>query len=164
MKIGVISDSHDHHKNMLRAVDVFNSQKVHYILHAGDIISPFAAKAFSAVEGAKFIAVFGNNDGEKVILAKKINQMGGQIFAEPYIGEIGGKKIFMTHTPDVVEEVAGSGNYDLVIYGHTHKQDIRRVGKTLVVNPGESTDWITDTSAVVILETDDMSYEVILLV
>lgn len=164
MKIGVISDSHDHHKNVLMAVDVFNSQKVHYILHAGDIISPFAAKAFSAVEDAKFIAVFGNNDGEKVILAKKINQMGGQILAEPYIGVIGGRKIFMTHMPDVVEEVAGSGNYDLVIYGHTHKQDIRRVGKTLVVNPGESTDWITDTSAVVILETDNMSYEVISLV
>ena len=164
MRIAIISDSHDHHQNVLRAVAVFNSQKVNYILHAGDIISPFTAEAFSKVEDAKFIAVFGNNDGEKLYLKSKIKEFGGEIHEDTYKGNIGGRRIFMTHKPDVVEEVAGSGNFDLVIYGHTHKQDIRRVGKTLVLNPGESTDWITDTSAVVILETDDMSYEVIQLV
>ncbi len=164
MKIAIISDSHDHHQNVLRAVAVFNGQKVNYILHAGDIISPFTAEAFAAVEGAKFIAVFGNNDGEKLYLKSKIEKFGGEIHEDTYKGNIGGRRIFMTHKPDVVEEVAGSGNYDLVIYGHTHKQDIRKVGKTLVLNPGESTDWITETSAVVILETDDMSYEVIKLV
>ena len=34
-------------------------------------------------------------------------------------------------------------------------------GKTLVINPGESTDWLTDKSAVVVLDADDMSVEVI---
>jgi len=161
MKIAIISDSHDHHQNVLKAVAVFKSQKVNYILHAGDIISPFTAEAFSKAEDAKFIAVFGNNDGEKLYLKSKIQGFGGEIHEDTYKGNIGGRRIFMTHKPDVVEEVAGSGNYDLVIYGHTHRQDIRKAGKTLVLNPGESTDWITDKSSVVILETDDMSYEVI---
>jgi len=49
----------------------------------------------------------------------------------------------------------------LVIYGHTHRQDIRKVGDTLVINPGEATDWITGNSSIVILETDDMSWEVV---
>ena len=52
-----------------------------------------------------------------------------------------------------------SGKYDLVIYGHTHKQDIRKVGDTLVINPGETTDWITGKSNVVVLNLDDMSVE-----
>ena len=64
----------------------------------------------------------------------------------------------MTHTDHNVEEVAKSQMYDILIYGHTHKQDIRQVGKTLVINPGESTDWLTNSPHVVILNLDDMSY------
>jgi predicted phosphodiesterase len=47
----------------------------------------------------------------------------------------------------------------MVIYGHTHQQDIRRHGKTLIINPGESTDWLTGSGHIVIVELDDMSYE-----
>jgi len=163
MKIGIISDSHDHHQNMLKAINIFKQHRVSYILHAGDIISPFAAGAFADVEGAEFIAVYGNNDGEKLFLKKKIEQFGGRIYEDTYKGQIQNRNIVMTHKPDLVEETAGSGFFDLVIYGHTHKQDIRRVGGTLVVNPGETTDWITGVCAVVVLELDDMSCEVILL-
>ena len=67
----------------------------------------------------------------------------------------------MTHVPSTLDEVISSGEYDLVIYGHTHKQDIRKVGNTLVVNPGESTDWLTGKSNVVILELKDMTYKVV---
>jgi len=159
MKIGIISDSHDHHQNSLMAVEIFNEKKVSYILHAGDIISPFTAKAFAKVTAAKFIAVFGNNDGEKLLLASEIKKFGGEIYDDPYRGEIGGRRIFMTHKPSVLDEAAESGKYDLVIYGHTHKRDIRRVGETLVINPGETTDWLTERSGVVVVELDDMSVE-----
>jgi len=161
MKIGIISDSHDHHVNTLKAIEVFNEHKVYYVLHAGDIVSPFAAKAFSEVKGAKFIAVFGNCDGEKLFLKKTIEDFGGQIYEHIYTGEIAGKRIFMTHVPSTLDEVAGSGRFDLVIYGHTHKKDIRKVGDTLIINPGETTDWITGESAVVVLDLDDMQAEVI---
>ena len=159
MKIGIISDSHDHHQNILKAVKIFSEQKVNYIFHAGDIISPFAAKAFSEVKGPKFIAVFGNNDGEKLILASTIKNFGGEIYDGPHTTETGGRKIFITHKPDMLDEVIVSGRYDLVIYGHTHRQDIRKVGKTLVINPGESTDWLTDNPCIVVLELDDMNAE-----
>lgn len=161
MKTGIISDTHDAHENVLKAVDIMKQHQVRYVLHAGDIISPFTAKAFADVGGAEFIAVFGNNEGEKLFLKSTIEQFGGQIHEYAYKGTLGGRKIFMTHVPTTLEEVAQSGGYDLVIYGHTHKQDIRRVGKTLVVNPGEVTDWLTNKSSLVILELDDMSYEVI---
>ena len=161
MKIGIISDSHDHHANSLKAVDIFNRHKVEYVFHAGDIISPFTAKAFAAVEGAAFIAVFGNNDGEKLFLKETIEGFGGQIHDESFKGKAGGKKIFMIHRPGVIPEVVKSAEYDLVIYGHTHKRDIRRENSTLVINPGESTDWLTGTPAVVVLDTEKMQPEVV---
>ncbi|GAI36423.1 unnamed protein product, partial [marine sediment metagenome] len=103
----------------------------------------------------------GNNDGEKLILQSWIKDFGGQIHEYCYKGEVGGRRIFMTHVPSTIDEVVDSSRFDLVIYGHTHKQDIRKVGETLVINPGETTDWLTEESCVVVLELDDMSYEVI---
>ena len=161
MKIGIISDSHDAHENILKAVDIFNKEHVDYVLHAGDIVSPFSAGAFANLEKAKFIYVFGNCDGEKLFLSKTIKGFGGEANEYAYKGEIDGRKIFMTHVPSTLDEVIGSGEYDLVIYGHTHKQDIRKIGNTLVVNPGESTDWLTGKSNVVILELKDMTYKVV---
>ena len=160
MKIGIISDSHDHHVNILKAVKIFNEDKVEYILHAGDIISPIAAAAFSNVRDSQFISVFGNCDGDKSALSQVIEEFGGQIHNQPYTGEMEGKKIFMTHIPVTLTTIIDSGKYDIVIYGHTHKQDIRKVGVSLVINPGELTDWVTGKSSLVLLQLDDMSYEV----
>ena len=159
MKIGIISDSHDHHANVLKAVEIFKQHKVEYILHAGDIVSPFTANAFSAVENAKFIAVFGNNDGEKVMLKSTIESFGGQIHHDPHHGKIAGKKIFMTHKPSLIDEAIASEKYDIIIYGHTHIKDIRTVGKTLIINPGESTDWVCGQGRLVLLDMDNLKIE-----
>lgn len=159
MKVGIITDTHDHHKNVLKAVEIFNEKGVKYILHAGDFVSPFTAKAFGDVKDAKFIGVFGNCDGERKMLKSVIEEFGGEIHEKLYAGFIEKKKVLMTHKPDKIEAEISGGKYDLIIYGHTHKPDIRRVENTLVVNPGEATDWITGESHLVVLELGDMSYE-----
>lgn len=159
MKIGIISDTHDHHKNVLKAIEIFNEYGVEYVFHAGDMVSPFTAKAFAEVKGAKLIAVFGNCDGERAFLKITIEENGGENYEQSYCGKVGEKRVFMTHKPVNIDRLAGTGKFDLVIYGHTHKQDIRKVGKTLIINPGETTDWITGKSFVVVLNLDDMSYE-----
>jgi len=161
MKIGIISDTHDHHANVLTAIRIFNERQVVYVLHGGDIVSPFTAKSFAELDNAKFIAVFGNNEGEKIMVQSVIHGFGGEIHDYCYKGEIGNRNIFMTHAHHSIEEIVTSNMYDLVVYGHTHKQDIRQEGSTLVINPGEATDWITGSAHIVILETEDMSYEVI---
>jgi len=154
VKIGIISDSHDHHANALKAVEIFKNEQVQYILHAGDIISPFTAKAFGEVKNARFIAVFGNNDGEKSVLKSTIESFGGEIHRDPYRGKIAGKKIFMTHKPGILDEAIAGGKYDLIVYGHTHFRDIRTVGETLIINPGESTDWLSGKGRLIILDTE----------
>ncbi len=161
MLIGIISDSHDDRVALQKAVAVFNEHQVSYILHGGDIVSPFSAKIFQEVKSAKLIAVFGNNDGEKLFLKGTIEKGGGEIHEYCYKGTIANRRIFMTHTPHYIEEVVLSQTYDLVIYGHTHKQDIRWEGKTLIINPGESTNWLTGQGHVVILNLDTMEYQII---
>jgi len=160
VKIGIISDSHDHHENVLKVVEIFKSEGVKYILHAGDIISAFTASAFGQVKDARFVAIFGNTDAEKVALKAAIEAFGGEIHDDPYSFEVDGHRIFMTHKPTLLDEIIASGKYDLVVYGHTHIQDIRKQGHTVVINPGELTDWLTGSGSAVILETDDMSCEI----
>ncbi len=64
----------------------------------------------------------------------------------------------MMHTNHLAEEAVQNQMYDLVIYGHTHQRGIRRAGRTLVINPGEATDWITGAARAVILDLRDMSH------
>ena len=159
MKVGIVSDSHDSQQKAKRAAEIFTEHKVDYIFHAGDITSPHTAEILAAVDGAKLIAVFGNCDRNRFLLADTIRNLGGEIYEPPYTGNVAGKRIFMTHIPNMLDEVAGSGLYDLVIYGHTHKQDIRTVAQTLVINPGQSRSWFGGGAQVVILDTDDMATE-----
>lgn len=160
MRIGIISDTHDHHRNVLQAVEIFAQRRVECVLHAGDIVAPFVAKAFAELKDVKFIAVYGNNDGEKLFLRHTIEGFGGEIHEYCYKGELAGRKVYMTHTHHNVEEVATGQMYDLLVYGHTHKEDIRKVGRTLIINPGEATDWITGSSHLVILDLADMTHTV----
>ncbi|MEN6384166.1 MAG: metallophosphoesterase [Phycisphaerales bacterium] len=159
MKFGIISDTHDHHVNVLKAVEIFNHHHVDYIFHAGDIVSQYTARAFKEATNAKFIAIFGNNDGEKFVLKSVIESFGGEIHQDPYTGEIAGKKIFMTHKPSVLDEITASQKYDIIIYGHTHFRDIRTVGKTIIINPGEATDWVCGKGNLCIIDTETLKIE-----
>ncbi|MEL7671087.1 YfcE family phosphodiesterase [Methanobacterium sp.] len=59
-----MSDSHDNLPAIREAVKFFNEAKVELVIHAGDMISPFAANEIKNLN-AEFKAVFGNNDGER---------------------------------------------------------------------------------------------------
>ena len=161
MKIGIISDTHDDRSNVRRAVELFAEHNVEYVLHSGDLVSPFIAKMFADVQPARFIAVFGNNEGEKLGIKAALDEFGGEIHDVCYEGEIGGKRVFMTHVPDCIEAVSASQMFDLVIYGHTHKADIRRVGKTLVINPGAAIGWFNDEPRAVVLNLNTMEHWVL---
>ncbi len=164
MKIGIISDSHNCHKNINKAVDIFNQRGVDYVFHAGDIASSATAGLFTGLKNAKFVAVYGNCDSDKPSLARIIDGFGGEIYGGTFTTEIAGKKIAMAHRPSELRNVIDSGQYDLVIHGHTHKFAVHKVGETLVVNPGVSDSRIMSKSSVVILELDDMTTERILLI
>lgn len=157
MRIGIISDTHDHHRNVRRAIEIFRDESVEYVLHAGDITSVSTVDLFEALPQARLIVAFGNCDADRRALRTAIEAVGGEAHAGCYDGTIDGKRIHMTHIPDGTERTAGCRAYDLVVYGHTHRQDICRSNGTLVVNPGAARNWMTDSSHVVILDTADMT-------
>lgn len=159
MKIGIISDTHDNLHNIRKAVNVFNQEKIDFLFHAGDFVSPFTAREIKNIN-CPFIGVFGNNDGDKLFLTNQFKDIGA-IYPEPYKTSIDDKKIIMFHKNDVIADLAKSHVYDVIIYGHTHHVDLYKEGKTTVINPGECGGWLTGKSTIAILESTDLNVRII---
>ena len=159
MKIGIISDTHDNLPQIKKAVTFFNREKVDLVLHAGDIVSPFTALEFKDLD-CSFRGIFGNNDGDKLYLREKFKNI-GKLFPTPYITEIEHKNIIMLHKEKLIESLIKSQKYDIIIYGHTHRLDLRKIGKTLIVNPGECGGWLTGKSTVALLDTENLNAKIV---
>jgi putative phosphoesterase len=56
----------------------------------------------------------------------------------------------------VVEALAACGQFDIVIYGHTHTPDIRKAGRTLIINPGKVARLHKGRSTLSVLDTEKM--------
>jgi putative phosphoesterase len=155
MKVGIITDTHDKQTLLTKAIEVFAEHHVDCVLHAGDITSPSSVQALAEIDHAKFIGVFGNCDCDKSALESVVSSHEGEIQIGVYRGKIGEKKLLMAHDPRALGNMVVTGDFDLIVYGHTHVQDIHRQGNTLVINPGQS--WV------VILDLDSMDYKTIYL-
>ncbi len=158
MRLGVMADSHDNVPMVRRAVELFNRRQVDLVVHAGDFVAPFAVAPLADLD-CRVLAVFGNNDGERVVLARKLDAL-GEVHPNLAEGEVGGRRIAAMHYPELAEPIAASGRYDLVVYGHTHEIDVRR-GETVVLNPGEVGGWLTGRSTAAIVELESMEVEIV---
>ncbi|NPA15802.1 MAG: metallophosphoesterase [Deferribacteres bacterium] len=148
MKVGVISDTHDHLDNVEKALSLFKREGASLIIHCGDIISPFCLELFNK-SSIPYLGVLGNNDGEIEVL---LNKAGDRLKKGPRIEDISGAKVLINHYHHFVDEIASSGKFDFIFYGHTHTAEIKRVGDTLVVNPGEACGWITRRPTVALVD------------
>lgn len=154
MIIGLISDSHDNIPIIKKAVKLFDSKGVEYIIHAGDYVAPFAVKELLKVN-SRFVGVFGNNDGEK----KGIKNICDSIYEGPFTLRLNNKTIIVIHA---IEDLDGGkrDKCDIIIYGHTHKPEIKN-GKPFTINPGECGGWLSGICTVGILNLDKMEVEII---
>ncbi len=157
MKIGILSDSHDHVDYVRRANRRFADEGVEHVLHAGDYVSPFVLKEVLQSPG-EFTGIFGNNDGDKVLLS---GVAGGRIHPGPHELRVADHRILILHEPYALDAVAASGFYDLVIFGHTHEALIERKGRTLLVNPGELGGWLYGRATFAIYDSTNGEAEII---
>ena len=157
--IGIMSDSHDNCHALKKAVMFFNSAKCNLVIHAGDFIAPFAAKKLEELN-CPVKAVFGNCDGEKQGLRKAFKSI-GTIKEEPLKFTYKGVKFLVTHTHFKVPEYKATGDYDVIIYGHTHKPKISKDLQTLIINPGEAGGWLTGKLSVALLSLKDLRAEIV---
>lgn len=157
MKIGIISDTHDHLDNIRKIIKIFKEKNVIQILHAGDWVSPFTVRVFKE-SGVDITGIFGNNDGDRILL-NKISE--GRIQNQPHKLIMENRKIILLHEPDIVTELAESGNFDLIVYGHTHSPEIRKIKNTLIINPGELCGWLAGKTTGSIVDLSLMEAEII---
>ncbi len=163
MEIGVLSDTHDNLANIRKAVAVFMSRGVEAVLHGGDFCSPFTLAEFKplADKGTAMHAVFGNNDGDRVLLTKKGEGICG--FRDgASILTLGGKRVVLLHYPDLAEDLHRAGTFDLIVYGHDHRIRIEG-GARKLLNPGTCSGYLAESATVALVDTDTMAVEVIVL-
>ncbi len=165
--VGVLSDTHDNLNNVEKAIEILKRKKIDAIVHAGDIIAPFTLKRFSKLK-AKFYGVFGNNDGEVFLLLKTASSLGFNLKSQPLELELDGKKIMVFHGMGGMEEtkrfaraIAKDGYYDIVIFGHIHEVVVEKLGKTLLLNPGEVFGGLSGKATLAILDLETLEVEVI---
>lgn len=123
MLIGLISDTH----GLVRPEVHDALAGVELILHAGDVGGEAILYELSLI--APVQAVFGNTD----------------VAWEPGLSQsldltLGGLRVHVSHGHELGRprpaELAAAYDADVIVYGHTHRQVIERIGGTLVVNPG----------------------------
>ena len=117
MKIGVLSDTH----GLLRPEVLSALAGCEAILHGGDINRQEILDELAKL--APVFVVRGNNDKE---WAEHI-----PMFLD---FELAGLRVYMTHKKKDLP--ADMSAYDLAVYGHSHKYEESRQGRTLLLNPG----------------------------
>jgi hypothetical protein len=157
VKIGLLSDSHDDMAAIAKAVALFNAEGVVQVLHAGDIVSPFTFEVFRGLQ-APLGGVFGNNDGDRLLLRER---SAGALRPQPHFVTLDGLRVVIVHEPPLVKSLARSGDFDCVVYGHTHEPDVRREGTALVVNPGKAAVLDKGRATVAVLETQTREARII---
>ncbi len=157
MKIGVLSDSHDHLPNIRLALHVFGAERVEAVIHAGDFVAPFAARVLTGWKGPLH-TVLGNNDGERQGLSGVLPGLA----PGPLRIELGGRRVLVHHW---IEQVPADliRQSDVVITGHTHEVVNQARDGRLFLNPGECCGWLTGRATAAILDTDSLSAEIVTL-
>ncbi|MCF6150035.1 MAG: metallophosphoesterase [Candidatus Kuenenia sp.] len=155
MKIGIIADTHDNIITIKKTVRFFNNQDLEYVIHAGDYVAPFSLKELMNLK-ARFIGVFGNNDGER----KGLMGVCKDIHIPPYTIVIDGKTILVTHTLENLFTNVDKEDVDIIISAHTHIPEIKQ-GKPFYINPGECCGWLSGKSTVALMDLKTLHAEII---
>ncbi len=156
MRVVLMSDSHDNLPALQRAVDFCNQQQADAVLHAGDLVAPFVHRVLKHLK-APLTIVFGNNDGERHGLRQVFKD---QIFEPPHELVLDQRKILMLHDPILLDALAASKKYDLILHGHIHEIKIG-AEPTLIVNPGEVGGWLTGKSTIAVWDTQSNHVEIV---
>lgn len=156
MRVGVVSDTHGDMGSTESAVELLARQNVEVVLHCGDIGSTSIIPLFDRWP-THF--VFGNVDGNESALRQAIAVSGQHCHERFGELELDGVRVAILHSDDDFKfrSTIGSGEFDLVCYGHTHVAKHERRGTTEVLNPGAL--HRAEPRTIAIVELPEMSVE-----
>ena len=138
MLIGVVSDTHNNISNIKNIIDIFNKEKVNFVIHTGDISKPNTLKIFKELK-CPLMGVFGNNDRIEEGLEAVCEEYNFTFTNPPLSIVLGDRNIAIFHEPEPIEEYLDSNiNVELILHGHTHRYREETKGDVIYFNPGES--------------------------
>ena len=174
MKIGIISDIHDHIWNLHAALEGMQEDGIEELICLGDLCSPFIARELGEKFTGNIHLVFGNNDGDQFRITKLFAKYGDrvQLYGEFVSLELGGLLIACHHFDNIAREIAESGNYHVVCFGHNHQHEISEVeveGENVyLINPGtlmgvkfENGEAVRVSPTYAILDTEKMGIDLV---
>lgn len=99
--------------------------------------------------------MFGNNDGDKFLLMKKFDGIGASLHGDFFSFTEDGLRFAVYHGTysEITESLEKSGQYDVVISGHTHQPDMETIDETISINPGSVNEFDAD-AMIALFDTD----------
>jgi len=160
LKIGIVSDVHCNHAGLLQALEILGN--VDELICLGDSIYEyrFSNDVVDLLRKRGALTILGNHEegflGPQGVRARQPEWIDrsllGWLAEQPkrLDLDLGGRKLLAVHSTPWEPQGAyvyphssllarfGEADADFVLYGHTHHQLVRRVGKVLVINPGSA--------------------------
>jgi putative phosphoesterase len=160
VKIGIVSDVHCNEAGLLRALQILGD--VEELICLGDSIYEyrFSNEVVRLLRDRAVHTIVGNHEegflGPQGVRARQPDWIDRSLLR--WLDErpkrlelnVGGKKLLAVHSTPWEPQGTyvyphssllarfGEADADFVLYGHTHHQLVRRVGKVLVINPGSA--------------------------
>ena len=163
MKLGILSDTHNHLPATRRAIEALLAAGAAEIVHCGDIgpdALQFLARRCQRA-GIRIHVAIGNCDARWTGDIPYLPVPPHVFLSHFPTFEASGKRCGACHghQPWILENALLSGEYAYLFTGHTHRPADSRTGPTRLVNPGSAAEPRTTagpTAAILDLETDTL--------
>ncbi len=158
MKIGILSDTHGNIAVTARASRAFRKARIDVVFHCGDIGGMDVLSELAGVFEPLNVpvhAVLGNVDIHSVDWKFFPNNVGVSLHGRFGDLLIDGCRVALLHGDDAnrFRHTVASGEYDLVLSGHTHETHDYTRGRTRCINPGTAGRGAPNTCAVLDMES-----------
>lgn len=147
-RVGLIADVHDNLGLLNKALTMLTDRGIDTVLFAGDFCSPIVAGEMIKFPGC-IHAVWGNGDGDRVKIQQIADTRPGILLLHgefAHFQMVGrddvAPKIALTHYWFYAQALVRTGDYSLVVSGHSHeRRKVAAPGRAWCVNPGEIMNW-----------------------
>ncbi len=159
MRIGVVSDTHNHLENCRQIVSLFNRLDVARVVHTGDITQAKTLDVFAHLKMPLF-GVYGNNDVERDSLTQAVTKYGFHFVEPPLTLQWATRSMVVVHDPLELDGI-DLEPVDVVLHGHTHRLTRDFDGARLTFNPGECAGHMQGFNAIGVLDLQVVDTEIV---
>jgi putative phosphoesterase len=154
MRIGVVSDTHNHLPNVARIVELLNTAGVERVVHTGDITQAKTLEVLARLD-APLIGVYGNNDLEREALEQASARYDIALSDPPLELDWATRRIWVVHDPrdfDATLPAAAGDGPALALHGHDHRYRLEERAGAVVFNPGECAGHMRGKNAIGVVD------------